>query len=172
MFGQQTRVLAGALMGALVAIAAVMYVVLAVTEDVLAPPPLWLVAAQLVAGLAAHGLCETVGYRTQPLDPSLGAEEARTVARARFQAGMIVRFAACEVVAIGSLAVAFVLDEGGWLGYVTGAVVSLVLMAVHVWPWRRPVDRTRAVLERDGVASGLRADFGLPDARPGPIQEL
>jgi hypothetical protein len=172
MFAQQTRVLAGALMGALVAIAAVMYVVLAATEDALAPPPLWLVAAQLVAGLAAHGLCESVGYRTQPLDPALDPEEARTVARARFQAGMVVRFAACEVVAIASLAAAFVVAEGGWLGYVTGAAVSLVLMAVHVWPWRRPVDRTRAALESDGAASGLRADFGLPVARPGPIQEL
>jgi hypothetical protein len=172
MFGQQTRVLAGALMGALVVIAVVMYVVLGATEDVLAPPPLWLVAAQVVAGLAAHGFCEALGYRTRPLDPSLDADEARTVARARFQAGMILRFAVCEAIAIVSLAMAFVVGEGGWLGYVTGAAVSLVLMAVHVWPWSRPVDRVRLALERDGASSGLGEDFGLSPRSAGPIQEL
>ena len=63
-----------------------------------------------------------------------------------------------------------VLTDGDLLTYLGGAVVSLVLMAVHVWPWARPVGKVADALEADGRRSGLREAFGLSPA--GPIQRL
>ena len=45
--------------------------------------------------------------------------------------------------------------------YAVGALVSLVLMGVHVWPWSRPVGRTADALERAGQPSYLREAFGI-----------
>jgi hypothetical protein len=63
---------------------------------------------------------------------------------------MVKRFAFSEAIAIVSIAAAFWLAEGGFLGYVTGALVSLALMVLQVWPTPRAVERTAAALERDG----------------------
>jgi hypothetical protein len=43
-------------------------------------------------------------------------------------------------------------------------------MAVHVWPWARPVGKVADALEAGGKRSGLRETFGL--SSPGPIQRL
>lgn len=82
---------------------------------------------------------------------------------------MILRFALSEVIAIASLVAAFVV-EGGILTYAVGAVVSLVLMAVHVWPSARPVGRVADALEAAGRRTTLREEFGVP--APGPIQQF
>jgi hypothetical protein len=74
---------------------------------------------------------------------------------------MILRFAVSEFIAIASIAAAFVLPDGDILTYLGGAVVSLVLMGVHVWPWARPVGKTADALEASGRASGLREAFGV-----------
>lgn len=81
----------------------------------------------------------------------------------------MLRFALCELIAIASLVLAFAL-EGGILTYAIGAVVSLALMAVHVWPWSRPVTKVANALEAAGRTSHLREAFGL--AAPGPIQQF
>ena len=169
---QQTRILAGALMSALVVIAVVVYVVLSAQQDVLALPPLWLIGAQVAAGLAVHTVVEAVGYRAPALDPALERDEALRQAQTSYQALMLTRFALCESIALASLAAAFILQEGGWLGYVCGAVVSLALMAVHVWPGPRPIDKVQASLQRDGSRVPLREAFGLDHKLTGPIQEL
>jgi hypothetical protein len=83
---------------------------------------------------------------------------------------MIMRFAIAEFVAIASVAAAFVLPDGSILTYLGGAVVSLVLMVVHVWPGARPVGKVADALEAGGRRSGLREAFGL--SAPGPIQRL
>jgi hypothetical protein len=116
---------------------------------------------QVLAGLAAHGLLEAIGYRTPPLAPDLSDEAAAAQARTRWQSGMILRFAVSEFIAIASIAAAFVLPDGDILTYLGGAVVSLVLMGVHVWPWARPVGKTADALEASGRASGLREAFGV-----------
>jgi hypothetical protein len=169
---QQTKILAGALMGALVVIAVVTYVVFNSREDVLALPPVWMVAAQVAAGLVVHALVEAVGYRAPALDPSIDRDEALRQAQASYQTLMVTRFALCESIAIASLAGAFILREGGWVGYVTGAAVSLTLMAAHVWPGSRPIDKVQTSLQRDGARVPLHEAFGLEPKLTGPIQEL
>jgi len=160
------RILAGSLMGALL----FMGVALAFVLRTDSRPPLWVPLAQLVAGAAIHVLLDTIGYRLQPLEVSMGDTEAASAARARWQAAMILRFALSESVALASIAAAFVIGEGGFWIYAAGAVVSLVLMVVHVWPWARPLGRTVEALESAGQPSHLFEAFGL--SGPGPIQRL
>ena len=83
---------------------------------------------------------------------------------------MTMRFAIAEFVAIASVAAAFVLPDGSTLTYLGGAVVSLALMVVHVWPGARPVGKVADALEAGGKRSGLREAFGRP--APGPVQRL
>ena len=156
-FALTTRVLAASLMGALV----VMGVALAVVLPPEGSMSVTVLLVQVVAGLAAHGLLEAIGYRTPPLAPDLTDEAAAAQARTRWQSGMFLRFAVSEFIAIASIAAAFVLPDGDILTYLGGAVVSLVLMGVHVWPWARPVGRTADALEASGRASGLREAFGV-----------
>ena len=167
---QSARIMALALMSALVMIAAMLYFVL---PDPWAVPPWWVPVAQVLAGVAVHLFNDTTGYRTPALDPGLAEDEAVTRSVQAYTNAMMLRFAVSDAIAIISVALAFVLGEGGFLTYVGGAVVSLVLLAVHVWPGARPVGRTAASLERDGARSHLHRAFGLADPGPGgAIQRL
>ena len=163
-FAQSVRILSGSLMAALVFFGVALFFVLG-TEDT---PPLWVPVAQVAAGVAVHVLLERIGYRIPPLDTDLSDADAQQAARARWQTSMMLRFALSEAIALVSLAAAFVLDGGVWT-YLGGAVVSLALMAVHVWPGARPVGRVADALEASGRQSHLREEFGL--AAPGPIQQ-
>lgn len=154
-----TRILAASLMWALVLIGIALYFVLG--ERDMSSPPLVVPVVQIGVGVGVHLLLEAIGYRTAPLSPSLSEEEAANEARTRWQSGMVLRFALCEAVAIASVAAAFVLTEGGYLTYVGGVLVSLVLMLLHVWPGARPVGKVADALERDGRRSGLRETFGV-----------
>ena len=87
-------------------------------------------------------------------------------------AGLVLRGALSESVAIASLALAFIVTEGPFVTYLGGAVVSLLLFALHAYPSERTISRTEASLERDGGTSYLRHRLGLPPASTGPIQEL
>lgn len=167
-FAMSQRSLVGSLMSGLVLVAFAIYFVFVGQGDVWASPPLYVPVAQLVAGLTAHFLMETVGYRVAALDRSLSEEDAATRARQAWQTTMILRFALSELVAIASLAAAFVVTDGGYLTYLGGMLVSLVLMGVHVWPSARPVDRIAAALEQGGRSSHLRETFGLDSS--GPVQ--
>lgn len=172
MVRQQSRVLAGTTIGVLAMLAVASYSLLT-GEEPLAGPPLWLVGAQLVAGLLLHLVLEAVGYRAAAVPPGTPDEEASRIAVAAFQSRALVRIAAAESIGVVSLAVAFVLGgAGAWPGYLTGAAVSAALVGVHGWPWSRPVDRTEAALQRDGARVGLREAFGLPSRRSGAVQEL
>ena len=153
-----TRILAGSLMGALLIMGVAVFFVLG---DDLASPPVVIPLAQIAAGVVLHLLLETVGYRVAPLTLAMSADEAGTAARTRWQSGMVLRFALAESVAIVSLAGAFIVTEGAVLTYVGGALVSLVLMVLHVWPGSRPVGKVADALERDGRGSGLREAFGV-----------
>jgi len=168
---QSFRTLALALMAALVMIGVATWFVLGV-EDGVFRPPWWLLGGQLAAEVVVHLLLDAVGYRAKPLDPGLPAAEAARLSYAGWQQAAILRFMLSESIALVSLALAFALPEVGWLGYVTGAVVALVLMLWHVYPWQRPVQRTVASLERAGGASPLHTLLGLPEPLRGPIREL
>ena len=175
MVAQQHRVLAGSLAGGVLVLAVAMWFVLGSEDDALAAPPLALLVALLVAlpviGVAVHVVLDVIGYRPAPLDPALPADEAVREAMVRYQAGTVLRFAVSEAVAIVAIAASFVVSSGGYLLVLGGCAVTLALVAVHVWPWRRPVDRTATALERDGARSGLREAFGVGTSG-GVIREL
>lgn len=88
-FAVSHRMLAGALMGALVVIGVALFFVLPSDEA----PPVWVPLAQVLAGVGLHLALEAVGYRTPPLDPSLDDDAAAAQATTRYQAGMILRCA-------------------------------------------------------------------------------
>lgn len=155
-FAMSTRILAASLMSALVVIGVALFFVLPAPEQ----NATVVLLVQVAAGVAAHLLLEAVGYRTPALATQLSDEEAAAQARTRFQTLMIMRFAIAEFVAIASIAAAFVLPDGSIVTYLGGAVVSLVLMAVHVWPGARPVRKVADALEAGGRRSGLRETFG------------
>lgn len=166
------RILVLASMWGLVLIAFVVYFVLEAGDDAFAAPPLWLVGAQLVAGLIVHLLLEAVGYRVAAIPPGTSAETAGKLSVELANSAMIRRLVLAEAIGIASLAAAFVVTEGGLLGYVTGAVVALLLLGWHGWPGERTIGRVQDALERDGAASHLRAGLGLAPRPAGPIQEL
>ena len=160
-FAMSARILAGSLMGALLFIGVALFYVLP-TDGA---PPLWVFLAQVVAGIAIHFFLEAIGYRVQALDPSMSDDDAAAAARVRWQSSMILRFALCEVVALASIAAAFVLEEGGFLVYAVGALVSL-----------RADDRARVAVVaprgQDGRGARVRRPAvpparGLRPVRPG-----
>ena len=168
----QLRILAGALMGALLFIGIALYLVLSATSDITEMPPLWVVGAQIAAGVSIHYLLEAAGYRTPAIPVGTPREDAQPQALIAFQSAMIRRFAFSEFIAMASVVVAFVIHEGQFLAYVSGALVSLALMVVHVFPWARPVARTAANLDRDGGRSYLLEALGMAGPDAGPIQPL
>ena len=172
MVKQQYSVLAGTLMAALVIIPVALWFVFSGTDDALAVPSPLLLAAPLVAGVVLHLLIEAVGYRTAAITPGTPDEEARRTALMHFVSALVRRFALSEAIALISIALAFVVEEGGYVLVLLGCATSLVLMVVHVWPGARPVNRTAASLERDGARSGLREAFGLESQPGGAIQQL
>ena len=150
--GQSVRVLAFALISApLFILLALWFAVEPATEDL---PPI--AVAAIIAVVVSAGLMATViGYRTQPLafgdDPS--------VAMARFQQLLILRFAVTEAPIIAAIAASFVLPYGIWT-YGVALLVGLPSLAFHVWPSRRVVNRVATQLEASGAPSGLREAFG------------
>ncbi len=120
-------------------------------------PALWQYLLILCLGAVITPVVSRIGYRTDALSPALDAEAARSQATARFQQLMILRFALCESVAIVSIALAFASRPPAITVYLLGAVISLLLMAVHVWPSQRVVDQVQQRLDRDGGRSELAA---------------
>ncbi|MGH3997044.1 MAG: hypothetical protein ACRDTJ_06230, partial [Pseudonocardiaceae bacterium] len=135
-------------------------VALSVPEIDLAMPPAYVIGGQVVAGIVIFLVCSTIGFRAAPITPGTDPEKATGEALQRQQTSMFLRLALSEVVAIVSLALAFVLTEGQLLTYVIGAVVSLALMAVLAYPSARNIRRVEAQLDSAGARSGLAEAFG------------
>lgn len=166
---RQVQTVAGAVMGSLVMIAIALGIAFPEGERFDAPP-LWLVAAQVLAAIVVHLAVEAIGYRAPAIHPETGEAEARTISARAFTSGTVLRVGLCESIALASVAAAFLVDSGGYAGFLTGAAISLALMAVHAWPGAGPIEKTLASLERDGGRSYLREQLGLGTV--GPIQEL
>jgi len=166
---RQVQTIAGAVMGSLVMIAIALGVAFPEGERFDAPP-LWLIAAQVAAAVVVHLLVEAIGYRTPAIHPETGDAEARTESARAFNSGTVLRLGLCESIALASVAAAFLVGTGGYAVFLSGAAVSLVLMAVHAWPGAGPIGKTVTSLERDGGRSHLRELLGL--GTPGPVQEL
>ena len=99
---------------------------------------------------------EAIGYRPAPLHVETTEAEARVASVRAFTSGTVLRLALCESIAMGSVVAAFLVESGGYAALLTGALISLVLLAVHAWPGSGPIDKTVLSLERDGARSYLR----------------
>ena len=161
------RMLVGAVVGALFLMAVALMFVLGFG----APAP-WAVVVLLVVGVAAYVLLEKVGYRIKPISPSLPPDEAREAAMNAFRSSLMMRLSLAESVAIIGIALAFI---GGHtvLLYDLGAAISILLLAVHVWPSVRTVDKVVGRLEADGARTGLRELLGFGGGtQDGPVTRL
>ena len=156
------RILVGALMASLVFITLALFFVLSGTDGAFEVTPVAL--APVALGVVSHALATSVGYRVPAIAPGTPRARAEEVSRAAFQAATILRFALTEVVAIVSIAAAFVVGSGGFTVYVVGALVALGLVWWHCWPGERTFARVQPRLERDGGESYLREAYGQPPA--------
>jgi hypothetical protein len=161
------RMLVGAVVGALFLMAVALMFVLG-----FGAPPLWAVLLLLLIGVAVHVVLQSFGYRVKPVAASLPPEQARDVAMNAFRTTLMLRLTLAESVAIIGIALAFVAGRTVLL-YDLGAAISVLLLAVHVWPSLRTVDRVVAGLEADGAHTGLRQVLGFGGGAPdGPVTRL
>lgn len=154
-------------------LAGAVFICAAVTPIVIEQPgathfKLLMLLAPLGLGIAVALLLQVVGYRLRPLERDLERPQAEQQARVRFMGGFFQRLMLSETILLISVVFAFAFPEGSaWL-VLAGCLISLILMALHVWPGRRVVDKSATALEREGVDSGLRQAFGMDQV----IQEL
>ncbi len=148
------RTVVSSVMGGLVIVGLALWFVL--TDHGETPDVLWL-AVVLALGVGAAGLINAVGFRTPAIAPTATTEESAQQARAAFQAGTISRMAMAEMPAIAAIALAFVTDDGGYVLYLLGAVISLTLLAVYALPTDSTIARTQRSLEREGGRADLAA---------------
>jgi hypothetical protein len=172
MVKQSATMLSLSLMGALVVIPVALWFVVGTEDEATHAPATVLLLAIPAAGVVVHVLLEAIGYRVPPIPPGTPEDDARDEAVARWQSSMVQRFALAESIAIVSVALCFVVPEGGYVLLLLGCATSLVLMAVHVFPWSRPVGKVADALERDGARSGLREVFGHGGGSGGAVREL
>ena len=157
-FVQPRRILIGCLMGALVVIGVALSLI-SMGGPGAVPPLTWWGACVLLS-LASIPAIQQVGYRLRPLAPGMSRREAAREALMREQSATILRFAIAEAPAIVAVSAA-VIVPGGFLIYVTCALISLCVMWMHVWPHEEPVDRMKAALEANGQQSYLRELLGF-----------
>ncbi len=160
---QTLKMLVGAVVGALFLMAVALSFVLG-----FGPPAPVIILILLLLGVLAHVLIENVGYRAPAIPLDLEATAARNRASAVFSRTLMMRLAIAESVALFGLVFAFV--GRTVLAYDLGAAVSVLLLALHVWPSRRSVDRVVANLEKDGAQSGLSELLGFAGPTDGPIR--
>lgn len=146
------RVVVGAVMGFLVVMALALWFVL--DDHGAMPDVLWLAILAAVAVAMAAALL-TIGYRTPALAPGTRPDEAARVGRTSFQSGTMLRMSLAEAPAIVGLALAFVAGSGGYVLYLLGAVVSMVLLSLHAMPSDGTIARTERSLDREGGRSDL-----------------
>jgi len=131
-------------------------------------PPLWAVAVLLLNGLGAHTVIVAVGYSAKPLPPQTPTRDAGALSMRVFRSLMMVRMALAESVALLGILLAFVTTGTSWLLFAVGAAVSLLLIALHVWPSRSSVDRVVTALEKDGARTGCTQPSAWATARRTP----
>ncbi|WP_109508131.1 hypothetical protein [Nocardioides speluncae] len=154
---QSQRRLAWSLLVAPIAIVVAMW--FALTEDRLGDPARWALVAVLVAAAFGAALIEVAGYRFAPISPGTPSDAALRTALVRTQTRMILRYAAAELALLVSLALAFIVEEGGFWLVLGGAALSIALMLLHVVPNARNIGRSQAALERSGAVVPLQQLF-------------
>lgn len=128
-------------------------------------PPSWVLWTLGGLAVCSHLLCQRVGFNLKPVPTGTPPAKAMVMAGAAFQASTLLRFALSEAVAIVALALSFAVLPASWMTYLIGAVLTLILIGVNVWPSTAVISKAQQRLDRDGGQSLLRdALFGLaPD---------
>jgi hypothetical protein len=118
-------------------------------------PAAWIYAVVVLLGLVAAGLVQVFGYRLPALKPGLDPATARATALRAYQSSMFLRFGLSEAVAIVAIALVFAFRSNTILPYVVAAAIAEALMAYHVWPGTRLIERVQQRLDREGGRSDL-----------------
>jgi hypothetical protein len=92
------------------------------------------------------------------MPPAVAAGRARSA----YLVTVFLRLALAEIPLVVSMALAFLPPTGGFWVVLLGAVITLGLTLIHVWPTQRSVDRVSDSLERSGTRSHLRESLALP----------
>jgi len=138
-------------------------VALSVPDSDLRLPSAYVIGGQVAAGVVIALLCSTIGFRAAPITPGTPPEKATGEGLQKHQTSMFLRLVLSEIVALVSLALAFVLTDGQLMTYVIGGVISLALMAFFAYPSARNVRRVEASLDSAGAPSRLAEAFGVGD---------
>ena len=112
-------------------------------------------ALWFVVGAVSLALITAVGYRAPALEPGTRPEDGVRTGLGVLRTGQVLRFALSEAPALVGMALAFVVDQGGYLVFLVGAGVSLALAALHVWPRDAQVTRVQQRLESAGARAPL-----------------
>ena len=173
------RLVVGAMLSFLVVMALALSFVLGPVSDdprpgegLFDPPEPWALGVLAGLTLAVLVLITLVGYRTTAIAPGTPPQVAGRTSAGALTAGTFLRAALAESVALVALALAFVVTEGGYVLFLCGAAVTVVLGLVHAFPTERTIRRTEASLERAGGTSYLPQQLSLPAPRAGAVQEL
>jgi hypothetical protein len=119
-------------------------------------------AAVLLIGVLVGLLIWLVGYRATALPTGMPPAVAAGRARSAYLVTVLLRLALAEIPLVVSMALAFLPPTGGFWVVLLGAVITLGLTLIHVWPTQRSVDRVSDSLERSGTRSHLRESLALP----------
>lgn len=156
------RVLAAALMGALVFIGVALSFTVGghQTDRNGNPvhthaPGVSMYAIIVALGVLAAVLVQTFGYRIPALAPNLDSSAARATALRAYQRSMLLRFALSESVAIVAIALLFADRSNTILPYLVAALIAELLLAYHVWPSAGLISRVQQRLDRNGGRSDL-----------------
>ncbi|MFE6508681.1 hypothetical protein ACFVDI_22925 [Nocardioides sp. NPDC057767] len=156
---RSAQMLALAFMSMIVVLGVVVY--LSVPDDDLTLPSTYVIGGQVVAGVVVALILATIGFRVAPITPGKDPEKAKGEALQKHQMSVILRLVLSELVALVSLALAFVLTEGQVMTYVIGGVVSLALMGLFAYPSAGNVRRVEASLDSAGARSRLADALGV-----------
>ncbi len=120
-------------------------------------------AAIVVLAFVSHLVCDIVGYRLHPLDPSLAPDVRDDRALAELQSSTARRAATAVPVLLIGLIIAVTAQPPSSQGLLLSSTMASALLVVHVVPHRRVVTRSEAALNAGGASTRLVAYFPVPE---------
>ncbi|OCG73559.1 hypothetical protein [Microbacterium sediminis] len=136
-------------------------------DDPWGAPDLLGIVVPLAIGAAAWIGVLTFGLR-MPALPARDVEIDRTAGLGAYQTTLFQRVAVAMLPALVSVALQFALPHATLITYAIGGVISLVLVAVYVYPNRYNVRLVERRLDRDGARSGLSQSLGFDGGPEAP----
>jgi hypothetical protein len=121
-------------------------------------PPWWIIASLLVVVAISFVLAERVWMSTPPLAPDGDPDEMKAKAVGIFAGQVVRKLAYCTAAVVIAVVVGFVGPWGGW-PMLIGGVPGLAVLAFETWPSLRNTSISEAMLDAEGVESGLVEAF-------------